>query len=167
MSQNDHTFLVTVSGCDREQAEQVIAERINHDEDYGFDYEISHREHRPQPRISICKCAAGDIRVTYPDGRVITYIREPENHRHGAEVIDKPAPSHGIALDASSIKDEAQDRFDNSPSNDLSEEDLSTVLAADDTRVEQLINNLADDSFWAEFDDVRSRVIAQLISGAP
>lgn len=35
-----HTFTVTVSGCTEEQAEKVIAERLNHDEDYGFDYTI-------------------------------------------------------------------------------------------------------------------------------
>ena len=34
------TFTVTVSGCTAEQAEQVMAERLEHDEDYGFDYRI-------------------------------------------------------------------------------------------------------------------------------
>ena len=38
---NEHQFLVTVSGCDREQAEEVMTERILYGEDYGFDYEIS------------------------------------------------------------------------------------------------------------------------------
>ena len=38
-----HEFIVTVSGCSRDDAEQVMAERINHDEDYGFDYEIGWR----------------------------------------------------------------------------------------------------------------------------
>lgn len=40
------------------------------------------------------------------------------------------------------------------------------MLAADDTRIEQLINNLVKDSFWVEFDNVRSCVIEQLISEA-
>ena len=35
-------YLVTVSDCTTAQADQVIAERINHDEDYGFDYTISY-----------------------------------------------------------------------------------------------------------------------------
>jgi len=33
-------FKVSVTAETREQAEQVMAERINHDEDYGFDYQI-------------------------------------------------------------------------------------------------------------------------------
>ena len=39
----DHEFIVTVEGCTKEEAEQVIAERLNHDEDYGFDYTIEWR----------------------------------------------------------------------------------------------------------------------------
>ena len=35
-------FLVTVDGCSQAQAEQVIAERISHDEDYGFSYTIGY-----------------------------------------------------------------------------------------------------------------------------
>lgn len=35
-----HDFVVTVSGCDREQALQVMAERLACDEDYGFEYQI-------------------------------------------------------------------------------------------------------------------------------
>ena len=35
-------YLVTVSDCTPAQADQVIAERINHDEDYGFDYTIGY-----------------------------------------------------------------------------------------------------------------------------
>lgn len=131
---SEHTFLVTVSGCDREQAEQVIAERINHDEDYGFDYQISHRDHRPS----------------------------------GAEVVDKTKrTATAITLDAESVKDEVQDRFTNSQDHGLSEKDLNLVLAADDEHIGQLVSNLVDDSFWAEYDDVRSRVIDQLLSEGP
>lgn len=36
----EHTFTVTVSGCTWERAKKVMAERILHDEDYGFDYQI-------------------------------------------------------------------------------------------------------------------------------
>lgn len=39
-----HKFMVTVEGCDRAQARQVIAERIGYDEDYGFDYRIDWKE---------------------------------------------------------------------------------------------------------------------------
>jgi len=39
-----HTFSVTVSGCTREQAEQVMRERIDHEEDYGFKYTIEWTE---------------------------------------------------------------------------------------------------------------------------
>lgn len=35
-------FAATIRGCTREQARQVIAERISYDEDYGFDYEIDY-----------------------------------------------------------------------------------------------------------------------------
>lgn len=37
---NEHVFMVKVSGCTTEQATQVLSERINHDEDYGFEYTI-------------------------------------------------------------------------------------------------------------------------------
>jgi hypothetical protein len=36
----EHLFTVKVSGCTANQAVQVMAERIDHDEDYGFDYDI-------------------------------------------------------------------------------------------------------------------------------
>lgn len=39
-----HTFEVTVHECTREQAEQVMAERIGPDEDYGFEYGICYRD---------------------------------------------------------------------------------------------------------------------------
>ncbi|NUS02051.1 MAG: hypothetical protein HOV97_05750 [Nonomuraea sp.] len=39
---NTHTFLVHVTGCDKEQAEQVMAERLNHDEDLGFPYVLQY-----------------------------------------------------------------------------------------------------------------------------
>ena len=38
----DHSFVVTVKGCERRQAEQVIAERLSYDEDYGFRYEVTY-----------------------------------------------------------------------------------------------------------------------------
>lgn len=36
----DFHFTVIVTAETREQAEQVLRERIEHDEDYGFDYSI-------------------------------------------------------------------------------------------------------------------------------
>lgn len=36
----DFTYTVTVSAATEEEADQVIAERIGYDEDYGFDYGI-------------------------------------------------------------------------------------------------------------------------------
>lgn len=39
-SRNEFHFIVTVMAHNLEQAEQVIAERIDHDESYGFDYRI-------------------------------------------------------------------------------------------------------------------------------
>ena len=125
MSDSNHTFVVTVSGCTPEQAAQVIAERINHDEDYGFEYSIGYEEKAP---------------VT---------------------------PNYAITLDAASVKAEVQDRFDHSGDPDLTQGDVDTVLAASDERISQLINNFVDDSFWSEYDDVRSRVISQLLAEAP
>ena len=76
-------------------------------------------------------------------------------------------PNYAITLDAASVKAEVQDRFDNSPDPDLTQGDVDTVLAASDERISQLINNFVDDSFWSEYDDVRSRVISQLLVEAP
>jgi hypothetical protein len=36
-----HEFIVTVGGCTSDQALHVMRERLNHDEDYGFDYTLS------------------------------------------------------------------------------------------------------------------------------
>lgn len=41
-----HTYTVTVDGCPKEQADEVMANRISVDEDYGFDYAI---DWEPQP----------------------------------------------------------------------------------------------------------------------
>lgn len=40
-SPDSNTFPVTVFGCTREQAAEVLRERLGHDEDYGFDYALS------------------------------------------------------------------------------------------------------------------------------
>lgn len=40
MAAGNYEFKVVVTAGSREEAEQVMAERINHDEDYGFDYMI-------------------------------------------------------------------------------------------------------------------------------
>lgn len=40
---NTHTFLVHVTGCDEEQAKQVMAERMNHDEDLEFPHVIQYQ----------------------------------------------------------------------------------------------------------------------------
>lgn len=126
MADTSHTFTVTISGCTPEQAEQVIAERISHDEDYGFPYTIRYEEAQTST-----------------------------------------TSNYAITLDAESVKAEMQDRFDNSGDPDLTQSDVDTVLAASDERISQLINNFTDDSFWSEYDDVRSRVISQLLAEAP
>ena len=36
----EHLYLVRVSECTREQADQVMTERLGPDEDYGFDYRL-------------------------------------------------------------------------------------------------------------------------------
>lgn len=55
MSAEEHTFLVTVSGCSRKQARQVITERIDPDEDYGFAYKIKQRKIDIAQIRSICE----------------------------------------------------------------------------------------------------------------
>lgn len=83
-----HDFVVTVSGCTPEQAEQVLNERISPEEDYGFDYEVGFKKLRPRPQVLVCKCRAGDVTVKYADGRVVKYVREHKGHVHGAEITD-------------------------------------------------------------------------------
>lgn len=39
-STDAHLYVVVVSDCDRAQADRVMNERIDHEEDYGFDYKI-------------------------------------------------------------------------------------------------------------------------------
>lgn len=36
----DYVYAVTVTADSPEEAAQVMAERLNHDEDYGFDYTV-------------------------------------------------------------------------------------------------------------------------------
>lgn len=38
---DDHEYTVTVHGCTQAQADQVMAERLEHDEDYGFPYRVT------------------------------------------------------------------------------------------------------------------------------
>lgn len=40
----EHSYIVTITGCTKEEADQVIAERIDHDEDYGFEYSVGFEE---------------------------------------------------------------------------------------------------------------------------
>ena len=39
------TYIVEVHAENREQADQVIRERINHDDDYGFDCQVEIEEY--------------------------------------------------------------------------------------------------------------------------
>lgn len=41
---NRHRFIVTVRCDTPEQAGIVMAERLGHDEDYGFDYTVVHED---------------------------------------------------------------------------------------------------------------------------
>lgn len=162
----DHTFIVTVSGCTPEQAQQVMLERICYEEDYGFDYMIAHKDDT-RPKIRTCKCATGDLELTQTDGSTQLYVKAPAGYVHGNRVIVKPRTSNGITLDAESVKEEMQDRFDNGADPDLTDDDVATVFRTSDERIEQLIQNFVDDSFWQAYDDVRSRVISQLLVEAP
>jgi hypothetical protein len=47
----NNRFVVTVDAETPEQAEQVMCERINVDEDYGFPYTIAFTAESPGPRI--------------------------------------------------------------------------------------------------------------------
>src|SRR5699024_6526708 len=158
--------VVTVSGCTPEQAQQVMLERICYEEDYGFDYTIAHKDDT-RPKIRTCKCATGDLELTQTDGSTQLYVKAPAGYVHGDQVIVKPRTSAGINLDADSVKEEMRDRLDNGSDPELTEDDLKTVLNASDEHIEQLIQNFVDDSFWQAYDDVRSRVISQLLVEAP
>lgn len=43
---NEFRYVVVIECETKEQSEQVISERINHDEDYGFDYRVWIRPER-------------------------------------------------------------------------------------------------------------------------
>lgn len=60
----EYTFTVTVRGCTGEQAQRVMAERILHDEDYGFDYEIDYKSEGTD-----CECGSRlETPAEYEDG---------------------------------------------------------------------------------------------------
>ena len=42
-----YTFITTVEANSADEANQVIAERLGHDEDYGFDYRVDWEDHNP------------------------------------------------------------------------------------------------------------------------
>lgn len=113
-------------------------------------------------RIAVHRCLAwlGTLMAEYP---LTTDTEEEAQVMSGASAV----PNYAITLDAESVKAEVQDRFDHSGDPDLTQSDVDTVLAASDERISQLINNFVDDSFWSEYDDVRSRVISQLLVEAP
>jgi hypothetical protein len=41
MEQNEYRYIVTIGADSVEKADQVIIERLGHDEDYGFDYTLA------------------------------------------------------------------------------------------------------------------------------
>jgi hypothetical protein len=72
---SDFTYTVTVSGCTQEQADQVMNERINVEEDYGFAYQISYTTEQASDGeefpTSTCGC-----------GHEIVYYGEDEGWQH-------------------------------------------------------------------------------------
>ncbi len=48
-----HRYVVTVTGCDAAQAEQVMAERLCHEEDYGFAYEVGYEQEAAPSLLSL------------------------------------------------------------------------------------------------------------------
>lgn len=44
LEMSEFVYTVVVSADNKEQAEQVMRERLDHDEDYGFDYTLRHRQ---------------------------------------------------------------------------------------------------------------------------
>jgi len=42
-----YRYIVTVEASSREEAERVLAERLSHDEDYGFEYRLPEWEPHP------------------------------------------------------------------------------------------------------------------------
>lgn len=53
---SDFTYTVTVTAETIEQAEQVMAERLSHDEDYGFTYFIEYDSNR-----KVCPIDGGKV----------------------------------------------------------------------------------------------------------
>ncbi len=46
-----YNYLVKVQAATREEADQVMQERIEFDEDYGFSYTIGHEQYDPMPGV--------------------------------------------------------------------------------------------------------------------
>ena len=44
LEMSEFVYTVVVSADNKEQAEQVMRERLDHDEDNGFDYTLRHRQ---------------------------------------------------------------------------------------------------------------------------
>lgn len=65
-----HTFTVTVTDCDAEQAEQVMGERLGHDEDYGFDCRVDWKE----------PAATGWATILVQDGEVVGQATSTAGH---------------------------------------------------------------------------------------
>jgi hypothetical protein len=68
-----HAYVVTVTGCTADQADQVMAERLGCDEDYGFDYRIEYGQQPLQVQVvveggvaDVTACPAG-VQVTVED----------------------------------------------------------------------------------------------------
>lgn len=50
---DEYRYIIAVTAATPEEADQVIAERIDHDEDYGFPYEVAIVTHAPLPNRTI------------------------------------------------------------------------------------------------------------------
>lgn len=79
--QKEHRFVVTVSGCTKEQAEQVMNERISYDEDYGFEYSIGHESELDQQFVLNINHEFGTDASIHPDEesakrQLASYVRD-------------------------------------------------------------------------------------------
>lgn len=128
-----HTFIVTVTGCDAEQAEQVMGERLLHDEDYGFDYSVNFQKNEPtSPKPPIYEVNLNARSVRAEAFECIEHANDPETARRVHEKIKTMSDAEIGNLISNNTGDHFWNAFDNVRSDVLY--DIEQMLPDIDTK---------------------------------
>lgn len=141
---NAFTAVVTIVTDSQEHAEQVLGERLLHDEDYGFDYTVNYTEPQSQETVRGITLDASVVRDEINDFIENTHC-----------------PDTLFAMDAELIRERVQDLSDDRINTIISHLDSSAVWDAFDTMRSQAATAVINTVIfrWTADDEARLRLL--------